>query len=329
MAKGQLNRVQMRYLTKNYNIEDAQLLNNMTFYDYLLRLEKLARSIFEWNLPDTMNAEYLEKTLYYDGQSALLKSPDYSFMNMKCSNEGLNFYDNPVNLHCYSHNISYDRQVYTGLDSENEFDEAILVKNNIDSFPTSETLLLFAQRLAECDRTCDVNIAIQKFPFLILCDPKQRSTLENMYNQIVGNIPAIFGDKKTFANGTNSPSIEVLNTDPPYVVDKIMDYKRQIWNEVLTFLGINNLSDEKKERMIQDEINSNNELINLNLQSFYAPRKKACDEFNKKFNLTGEKAISVRLRSDLKNIIKNTESSIVQNHQDYVNKENKEGEENE
>ena len=68
---------------------------------------------------------------------------------------------------------------------------------------------------------------------------------------------------------------------------------------------------DKKERLVADEANSNNELINLNLQSFLAPRQFACKQFNEKFGLTGtDKEISVRVRSDLHNIIKNEQSII-------------------
>ena len=85
---------------------------------------------------------------------------------------------------------------------------------------------------------------------------------------------------------------------------------REIWNDFLTFLGISNLS-EKRERLITSEADSNNELVNMNMQSYLIPRKQACKEFNDKFGLTGtSKAIDVKLRSDLYNIIKEKESII-------------------
>ena len=88
-------------------------------------------------------------------------------------------------------------------------------------------------------------------------------------------------------------------------------YKQSIFNEALTFLGINNIMIEKKERLVSDEVNSNNELINLNLQSYLAPRQLACEQFNEKFNITDEnKKLKVRVRSDLHNIIKQAQSSI-------------------
>ena len=68
---------------------------------------------------------------------------------------------------------------------------------------------------------------------------------------------------------------------------------------------------EKAERLITDEANSNNELINLNLQASLAPRKEACKQFNELFGLSGtNKEIDVRVRSDLHNIIKNAQSIV-------------------
>ena len=88
-----------------------------------------------------------------------------------------------------------------------------------------------------------------------------------------------------------------------------------VWNEFLSFIGVNTIDVEKKERLISGESSANNEFINLNLESYLEPRKKACEEFNKLFGLTGDKAIKVRLRSDLNNIIKSTES-IVNDYKD-------------
>lgn len=177
---------------------------------------------------------------------------------------------------------------------------------------------LFALRLYEAERTADVNIKAQKTPVLLLMDEKQRLTMENIYSQYDGNKPVIFGDKNSLGENV----IKAINTQAPFIADKIIDYKKEIWNEALTFLGINNIMVDKKERLITDEANSNNELINLNLQSYLAPRQEACRQFNEKFGFTGtEKEISVRVRSDLHNIIKNAQS-IVQDFKEQENIEN-------
>lgn len=296
----------------NADFIDPDILNTETYLDYLNRFEKVALSIFEWvNLPSSMNAMWLERCLYNDGQATFLKDKNFGFINTKCCTNGkVNLYNLPSSLHCYSFEYQTNRALYTGIttnDESKDYSECILVQNNWDRTPTAGTMNLFAYRLYEAERSIDVNIKSQKFPLLLLVDEAQRLTILNVYKQIDGNKPAIMGDK----NNLSPEDIRSINTGSPFVADKLTDYKKEIWNEALTFLGINNIMVDKKERLITDEANSNNELINLNLQSFLAPRQEACRQFNEKFRLIGtDKEISVRVRSDLHNIIKNAQSIV-------------------
>ena len=308
----------MRRSKENYEFKDALELNNATFNDYLYRFTRIALSMFEWvNLPKSMDARYLEKCLFYNGQAALLKDKTYGFINTKAAANGyVNIYGLPTKINCFSYSYQSVRTLYTGLNenlSEAQMEyqknnECILVMNNEERLPTAGSLELFAWRLYNADRTCDVNITAQKTPVMIITDEKQRLTMMQMYNQYNGNMPFIFGDKNLLADGNK---VEALTTSAPYIVDKVSEYKKEIWNECLTFLGINNIARDKKERLTENESNENNELVNLNLQAMLIPRMRACKQFNEKFGLTGtDKEISVRVRSDLYNIIKQEESVI-------------------
>ena len=168
----------------------------------------------------------------------------------------------------------------------------------------------------KAERSSDININSTKSPIVILADDKTKLSMINAYAQYDGNQPVIVGKKGQF----NLEDITSIDTKAEFIADKLQDYKKGIWNELLTFLGINNLN-EKKERMVTDETNQNNEVINLNLQSFLVPRKEACDQFNELFN--PEKEISVRVRSDLHNTIKEMESIVV----DYKENPMEEGDE--
>ena len=298
--------------------------NQATYADYMNRLKKVATSIFEWvNLPESMNQRYLEETLFYYGMGALLKDEEFGFINTRCASNGvINIYGLPTSLNCFSFDYSRSKKLYTGLPIGEDDDTCILVMNNWDRVPTVATIQLFAYRLYEAETTAMTNIKAQKTPILITVDETQRLMMENMYSQYEGNRPVIFGDKKQLQDGV----IKAIKTDAPFIADKVMDYKKEIWNEALTFLGINNIMINKKERLITDEANSNNELINMNLQSFLVPRQEACKQFNKKYGLEGtDKEISVRVRSDLMNIIKK-ELSITNDYK--IDKENLEVVEN-
>lgn len=312
----------MRRSKENYEFKDALELNNATYIDYLNRFKRIALSMFEWvNLPKSMDARYLEKCLFYNGQAAILKDSKYGFINTKAAANGyVNIYGLPTKINCFSYSYQSIRTLYTGLDpilTDKQFEyqknnECILVMNNEDRLPTAGSLELFAWRLYNADRTCDVNIQAQKTPVMIVMDEKQRLTMMQLYNQYNGNMPFIFGDKNLLNDGNK---IESITTQAPYIVDKISEYKKEIWNEALTYLGINNIARDKKERLTENESNENNELVNLNLQAMLIPRIRACKQFNEKYGFTGtDKAISVRVRSDLYNIIKQEESVI----SDYI-----------
>lgn len=298
------------------DLKDAVLVNNATYTDYLERFKKIAMSIFEWvNLPDSMDARYIEKCLYYLGTAGLLHTEEYGFINTKATSAGdFNIYGLPTAIQCYSYSFNEQRRLYSGLTGVNNDinSEAILVMNNWERIPTASTIELFALRLYEAERACDVNIKAQKTPVLLLIDENQRFTMKNLYEQYDGNTPVIFGDK----NQLSLDTIKAVKTDAPFVANDIMLYKQEIWKEALTFLGINNLS-EKRERLISDETNTNNELINLNLMSYLAPRKLACKQFNEKYGMN----IDVKVRSDLDNIIKRSASVVLDEYADEIIKQ--------
>lgn len=302
--------------------EDAIMLNNATYDDYLNRFYKIATNIFVWeNLPDSMDGEYLEHCLYYNGMAGLLKTEQYGFINTKaCASGDFNIYGRPTALNCYSYSFNETRRVYNGLiKNENddlqfgENEECILVRNTLLSVPTYTSMKLFATRLTELERTMDTNVKRCKDPYILKGTKQQELTLRQMFEDIDNNVPAIALEKSSI----DLHEIGALNLDPKFMCNDMMLYKKEIMNEALTVLGINNIS-EKRERLISDETNTNNEVINMNLMSYLAPRQQACKEFNEKFGLTGDKAITVKIRSDLDNIIKRALSVVLDDYADKV-----------
>lgn len=223
---------------QNNRFIDSAILNDLTYIDYKNRFEKLARSMFVWqNLPNSMNARWLERTLYYFGQATLLFDKTLGFINTECTTSGnINIYGLPTKFNCHSFEYNTYRNLYTGktgMKNQKET-ECVLVQNNWESVPTYSTMDLFALRLYEAERTIDTNIKAMKTPVLLLVDEKQRLTLENMYNQYDGNQPVIFGDRNNMTG--EEKVISCINTDAPYIADKVTQYKKEIWNEALTFL---------------------------------------------------------------------------------------------
>ena len=91
-------------------------------------------------------------------------------------------------------------------------------------------------------------------------------------------------------------AIKALRIDAPIVFDKLRIEKTNIWNEAMSFMGLNNANTDKRERLVDDEVNANNEQIEASIEVMLASRQQACEEINKMFDLN----ISVELRNQEK-----------------------------
>ena len=73
-----------------------------------------------------------------------------------------------------------------------------------------------------------------------------------------------------------------LTSGAPYIVDKLQQEIDGRVNEVLTILGVNNIGiGEKKEHLIVDEVNANNEDVNQQSYSFTSEIEDGFDRVDK------------------------------------------------
>lgn len=250
---------------------ESALLNNRTYLQYYNRLLELAINMYEWkNLPDTVDERFLELTLFSDGMAVYFRDEilgDLCLQTMIGGN--LDVYRIPMERTAYAANGYQVR-----LNPTN----SVIIFNNYTHTNSMLDIEMYARRLYNIERTIDVNVNAQKTPVMVIGSEAQRLTLKNLMMQYDGNEPFIYGDDKLNVNALN-----VLRLDAPYVADKLNILKRQIWNEALTYLGIENSNTEKKERLITDEITSN--LGGVEAQRFCRlnARRKAADQINAMF----------------------------------------------
>ena len=269
---------------KKTEFDDSLMLNNGTYNAYLRRLTALAISMFEWkNLPDSIDPRFLELTLYYEGQAVFFKDEELGYLCLQVAvNGGFNVYRIPLGRRAFAIN-GYSRE----LDDKN----SVIIYNNMIRTNSVLDTKLFSRKLADLDRSIEVNARAQKTPVLILCNEQQRLTLLNLYKEMDGNAPVAFGDK-----GLDPKSITALRTDAPFGAGKLYTLKTQIWNEALTYLGISNVNFQKKERLVSDEVaRSMGGVISSRYDRLNA-RRQAADQINKMFGLE----IEVDYRDDFR-----------------------------
>ena len=270
------------------NFFQSAKLNNIDYMLYFNRLKEIAISMYDWeNLPDGIDSRFLELTLFEDGQSVFFYDEVLeNYLALQTMIGGnLNVYRLPIKRTAFSVN---------GYRKDLTINNSVIIYNNMIRTNSYSEIMYYAIRLWNLDRIIDVNANAQKTPILIQCDENQRLTLKNLYQQYDGNAPVIYGTKKIDMN-----KFDVLKTDAPYIADKIHELKVQIWNEALTYLGVPNVSYQKKERLVSDEVNRELGGTIASRESKLKARKQACEQINKMFNLE----IKVGYSNELENLI--------------------------
>lgn len=284
----------------------ARNLNDYTLTDYFIRLMLISRSVFEWTgLPDNMNEKWIERYLFAEGKCVFFKDPVKGYMVTALTPNGrLNYYNEYTDIRPYAVD-------YTGKSLVNDVD-CVVIKNNDLCVPTTRTIQLYAYKLASIDRTIDVNIEAQKTPVMVACSEKERMSMRNFIKQRQDNEPFIFVTDKM-----NTEGIKVHDLKAPMVFRELEYQKHMVWNECMTYLGINNANMDKKERLVDDEVQANNEQVEACFNAMLSERQRACEMINKIFGLN----ISVRKRiqnTPLLNDSKGSEEIITDSELDYL-----------
>lgn len=246
-------------------------------YDYLLQeFINLALNRFTWeNLPVGLTSEQMELLLINHGQLMCFTDKMYGTLILPCmGTSDINVYGLPTDYRVMGENGKYNETI--------NIENGVLIRNNPLGTSDIPTLEVFAKRIDDVEMTQDVNLFQQCMPKIVLADEDSKLTAKNIIDKIKKFKFVIFG-KSTLVD--NIKTSDVLDTSSPFILDKLQQQKVDLKNELLTYLGINNNNNIKKERMIVDEVNANNEYTSINLDLMFDLRERACKEINEKFGL--------------------------------------------
>lgn len=233
-----------------------------------------ALDVFRWeNLPNGIESRFIERQLYEYGECFFYNHKAFGLVCLPCYDTNMqNIYGE------YNQGIVISPN---GIINEvvNYKEDGVHIWNNDLREPTRGYIEDYSNKMTQTELAIKMNITQQKFPYFITCNKKNELSMRNLYQRIELGEPAIF-----HTDAVNINDIQVLPTQAPYVVDKLNQYRFELEREILTFLGINN-NFEKKERLVTDEVNSNNEFIQRNIEIQLKNREKAVEQINKKFGL--------------------------------------------
>lgn len=248
----------------------------------------LALNIFKWeNLPNNIESRHIEKALYNYGQAVFFEDKDLGYILLGANSSGnVNIYNESKSV--IATGVGYSKVVNLVNAKDSIYKDSELMKNNCFGVRVCNNDLMlpldtyvrdYAQKMYNVENAINLNIEQQKFPYFINTNKNTEFTLKTMFDKIKNGAYAIFGNKNI-----NLDDIQVLNLQTPYVADKLNHYKYELEREILTFFGLNN-NYEKKERLLVDEVNSNNDYINRNVDLMLKCREEFCKQVNEIYGL--------------------------------------------
>ena len=140
--------------------------------------------------------------------------------------------------------------------------------------PVRALVMYYLEKIVDVENTIKTNLFVHKLPRLVIVSPEDKERVKEIMEDIER------GENKIFLDVADWNAIKnVLDSGAgSYIIDKLYQYKQNLENELLTFLGINNVPIEKKERLITDEAQSNDQLINDSSDCFLDSLKAFCEE---------------------------------------------------
>ena len=286
-------------------IRDAQTGVENTFMKWYFDIQQLYSSVFAYTgMPLIVDMAQVEQWLMYRGSVAFFIDEFIGPLILPYTTQGsLNQYGNPTTIRAYGMN---GYQIYLNPD------QYVIIYDNNMKISNINALRQYAIRLSQTDKVIDVNIAAQRTPVLLTAQNEgQLNSLKLAYRKMATGQPVIAEIGNTVNAGVNA-----LNTGAPMIFNELQNYKLNLLAEVLTFCGIPNKGDPKRERLITTEVSAINGHVVHERNNRLQTRQRAIDEINFKFGAYG-----VNLSVDFANL----DYNIGLNDQ-YVATPDKEGE---
>lgn len=256
----------------------------MFFKKYLL--EKVM-SVFEFELPEMWDKNYFLYSLFLNGYLAIVNTDKFGVICQHCGLRGYNIYYNPT------HAIIVN-PLLTGILEPKIGTQCSLIRLQPNYSGVSDIVNYYADNMAMTAETCEMNIMNSKLSFLFAVRGKsQAESMKKILDQVMRGELGVFYDEKLKMGNDNIP-LDFFNNDlkknfiAPELQDTLRRWEEMFCNEV----GIPNIRSDKKERMIVDEVNSNNIECFTKAELWLETLKEGVEQTNKMFKLD----LGVKLR---------------------------------
>lgn len=239
----------------------------------------LAEARFVWDgLPETVNERYLERVLHRHGLAVFFEdSRLHAFFALHAAGTGdVDVYGDPKTFR-----VTGNRYINREISSK----DCVPIWTNRNRVNDQWVVNYYAAALAEAAETVRVNALNSRSPMILALSQEQRLAGENFYRQVAEGQPVIFTVKDDMGRGL-AESVQALdNRQSPNAISDAIRVKKEIWDDAMLALGIQCAPPDKKERLVDDEV----EALQGQMAAFrgvaICARQEAADAINERYGL--------------------------------------------
>lgn len=273
---GDINLYNAQFSPSTVHVKNVML--QRYFRKYLLQK---AISVFKWQLPEEWDEDYFKYVLYGIGYIAVLETKSFGVICQHGALGGYNLYYRPSY-------IMVTNPLIRGTITANIGTDCALIKLQPDYSSIMDIVSFYADQLALCAEAVGMNLVNVKTATVFGAkDKTQAESYKKMYDKLGDGNPAVFIDKNLL-DDTGKPAWFpfVQNMKEQYITPDILADMRKIENKFDTDIGIPNANTDKRERLITDEVNSNNVETATRCELWLESIRKGIDQANRMYNLS-------------------------------------------
>ena len=257
------------------------------FQRYLLQK---AMSVYEWNIPENWDRDYFLYTLYMRGVVAVFDSKEFGVIPQQCALQGYDVFYRPTTA-------VIANPVIKDIKRLRIHKECTLFKLEPDYGGIMDIVGYYADNMALAAQSAGVNMINSHMAYTFIAGSKTAAeALKKLYDQIASGEPAVVYDKSLRDDADGEPWESFgQNVGQSFIAPQLYELLHYLELRFDTDLGIPNANTDKRERLVTDEVNSNNVETLSKCALWLENLQRVADETNKMF-YNGEQIISVDWR---------------------------------
>lgn len=239
-----------------------------------------AIALFDWTLPDNWDRDYFLYCLYCYGFVAVVKTDKYGVIPQACTLGGLNVFYRPTFA-------LISNPLLSGVLSPIIGQQCTLFKLRPDYGGIMDVTNQYAELLAMATETMATNLFNSQLSYIFTATGKAAAeSFKKLYDKIHSGNPAAVVDK-ALLDKDGKPTWQAFeqNLKQVFICPELQEVKRTLVNEYLTLVGIPTANTTKRERLIVDEVNSNNVETAIDWQQTLQALQAVCKETVAMFKL--------------------------------------------